>query len=122
MIAPLVVAGCGVSLAIPAAQNSVIGAVPRPAVGAAAGVFNTLRQLGGTFGIAILAAVFAGSGSYASPQAFSDGFAPAVGVAAGLSLAGAIAGLWTPGRRSPETPMPSLQEPVLHAESQKANP
>jgi EmrB/QacA subfamily drug resistance transporter len=122
MIAPLVVAGCGVSLAMPAAQNFVIGAVPRPAVGAAAGVFNTLRQLGGTFGIAILAAVFAGSGGYASPQAFSDGFAPAVGVAAGLSLAGAIAGLWTPGRRSPETPMPSLQEPVLHAESQKVNP
>jgi MFS family permease len=67
MIAPLVVAGCGISLAIPAAQNSVIGSVPRPAVGTAAGVFNTLRQLGGTFGIAILAAVFAGSGSYTSP-------------------------------------------------------
>ncbi|WP_322973804.1 MFS transporter [Actinacidiphila oryziradicis] len=123
MIAPLLVAGCGVSLAMPAAQNSVIGAVPRSAVGAAAGVFNTFRRLGGAFGIAILAAVFAGSGSYASPQAFNDGFAPAVWVAVSLSLAAAIAGLWTPGRRSPEAPMPSpLQQPALRAEGQKANP
>jgi len=122
MIAPLVVAGCGVALAIPTAQNAVLGAVPRPAVGAAAGVFNTLRQLGGTFGIAILVAVFSGSGSYASPDAFNDGFTPAIWVAACLSLAAAIVGLWTPGRRSPETPMPATREPVLQAESQMANP
>jgi MFS family permease len=100
MIAPLLVAGCGTSLAIPAAQNAVIGSVPQASVGAAAGVFNALRQLGGTFGIAILAAVFAGSGTYASPQAFNDGFIPAMVVAAGLTVAAAIAGLWTPGGRS----------------------
>src|SRR6266545_3963225 len=95
MVPPLVVAGCGVSMAMPAAQNAVIGAVPRSAIGKASGTFNTLRQLGGTFGIAILAAVFAGTGGYASAQAFSDGFAPAIGVAAGLSLVAAVAGLWT---------------------------
>jgi len=95
MIPPLVLAGSGVSMAMPAAQNSVIGSVPRAAIGKASGAFNTLRQLGGTFGIAILAAVFAGSGGYASAQAFSNGFAPAIGVAAGLSLVAAVAGLWT---------------------------
>ena len=42
---------------------------------------------------------FAAVGSYASARAFSDGFAPAIGVAAGLSLAGAIAGLVLPRRR-----------------------
>src|SRR6266542_2782990 len=98
MMPPLVLAGSGVSMAMPAAQNSVIGSVPRAAIGKASGAFNTLRQLGGTFGIAILAAVFAGSGGYASAQAFSNGFAPAIGVAAGLSLVAAVAGLWTPGR------------------------
>lgn len=106
MIAPLLLAGCGISLAMPAAQNAVIGAVPPPSIGVAAGVFNTSRQLGGTFGIAILAAVFAGSGSYASPHAFSDGFVPAMGMAAGLSTAAALAGLRTPGRRSAEPPVP----------------
>jgi hypothetical protein len=58
-----------------------------------------MRQLGGAFGIAILVAVFAGAGSYASAQAFSEGFAAAIGGSAGLSLAGAITGLALPARR-----------------------
>ena len=50
------------------------------------------------FGIAILVAVFAGAGSFASPATFTDGFAPAMGVSAALALAGALAGLATVGR------------------------
>jgi EmrB/QacA subfamily drug resistance transporter len=99
LLAPFIVAGVGVSLAIPAAQNSVVGAVGIEAVGKAAGVNSMMRELGGVFGIALVVAVFAGAGSYASAAAFTDGFAAAIGVAAGLSLAGAIAGLALPGRR-----------------------
>jgi EmrB/QacA subfamily drug resistance transporter len=99
MIAPLSVAGVGLSLAMPAAQNAVIGAVPAPSVGTAAGVFNTLRQLGSSFGVAIVSAVFAASGSYVSAKSFSDGFGPAMATAAVMALGGAVAGLWTPGRR-----------------------
>ncbi len=99
LVPPLVLAGVGVSLAMPAAQNAVIGSVP--AIGVAAGTFNTLRQLGGTFGIAVSAAVFAASGGYASPRAFTDGFAPAVGVLGAIALAAALAGLGTSGRRAP---------------------
>jgi EmrB/QacA subfamily drug resistance transporter len=119
MVPPLIVAGCGVSMAMPAAQNAVIGAVPRGAIGKASGTFNTLRQLGGTFGIAVLAAVFAGTGGYASPQAFSDGFAAATLVAAGVSLAAAAAGLFTPGRRAAApVPVPAPQPaPALRAGS-----
>src|SRR5262245_47437423 len=95
----LVLAGAGASLAIPAAQNAVIGAVPPPAIGTASGAFNSLRQLGGTFGVAVLAAVFAANGSYASPAAFGQGFAAAVGAGAAMSVAGAVIGLWAPGRR-----------------------
>jgi hypothetical protein len=99
MIVPLIIAGCGVSMSFPAAQNSVVGAVPPAAVGKAAGINSTMRELGGVFGIAVLVAVFSEAGSYASPQAFSDGFAPALGVTAALSLAGALVGLGLPGRR-----------------------
>jgi len=106
LVAPLVVAGCGVSMAMPAAQNAVINAVPPAAIGQASGTFNTLRQLGGTFGIAVLAAVFTGSGSYASAGTFRNGFVPATAVAAGLSLAAALTGLWLPGRR-PAAPVPA---------------
>lgn len=90
-VAALVIAGCGASMAIPAGQNAVMNAVPREAIGKASGVYNTARQLGGAFGIAILAAVFAAKGSYSSPDAFRDGVGPALGVAAGMSALGAIA-------------------------------
>ncbi len=100
LVPPLVIAGAGVSMAIPAFQNAVLNSVPPAAIGQASGTFNTMRQLGGVFGIAGLVAVFAGAGGYASPQLFSDGFVVAMGAAAGLSLAGAAASLGLPHPRA----------------------
>jgi EmrB/QacA subfamily drug resistance transporter len=118
MLAPFVVAGVGVSMAIPSAQNSVVGAIGSDAIGKAAGANSMMRELGGVFGIAIAVAVFAATGSYASPAAFTDGFGPAIGVAAALSVAGAVAGLALPGRRAAAAgrrgaPVPAV--PVLEA-------
>ncbi len=98
-VLPSIVAGVGVSMAIPSAQNSVISSVALQDVGKAAGANSMMRELGGVFGIAVAAAVFAGAGSYASPDAFLDGFAPAVAVLAAFSLAGAIVALALPGRQ-----------------------
>ena len=98
MLAPFIIAGVGVSLAIPAAQNSVVGSVANEAIGKAAGVNSMMRELGGVFGIAVAVAVFAGTGGYASAQAFTDGFGPAIGVSAGLALAGALVALAIPRR------------------------
>jgi EmrB/QacA subfamily drug resistance transporter len=99
MLAPFIVAGVGVSMAIPSAQNSVVSAVADDAIGKAAGANSMMRELGGVFGIAITVAVFAAAGSYASPASFVQGFGRAIGVAAALSLVGAIVGLALPGRR-----------------------
>ncbi|WP_040866386.1 MFS transporter [Nocardia exalbida] len=96
MIAPFVLSGVGVSMAIPAAQSAVLRSVPLSAVGAASGTFNTLRQLGGAFGIALPAAVFASVGGLGSAEAFSTGFAAAIGTAALLALTGAALGLLLP--------------------------
>ncbi len=111
LLAPFIVAGVGVSMAIPAAQNSVVGSVAEEAIGKAAGTNSMMRELGGVFGIAVVVAVFAAAGSYASAETFTDGFGPAIFVAAGLSLAGAIAGLALPSRpgRVPEViPSPAV--------------
>ena len=102
LLAPLIVGGVGVSMAIPAAQSSGLGSVELDAIGKAAGTNSTMRELGGVFGIAVVVAVFAGAGSYASPAAFTDGFGPAIGVGALLALAGAAAALALPGR-TPQT-------------------
>ena len=99
LVLPLIVAGAGVSMAMPAAQSAVLGAVAAPELGQASGVFNMFRFLGGVFGIAIVVVVFAGTGGGDSPEAFTAGFAAAIGVTAALSLVGAVAGLWQPGRR-----------------------
>ena len=99
MIAPLILAGTGISSALPAAQNAVMSAVAPTEIGKASGTFSTMRQLGGAFGLAIAVAVFSGAGSYGSPVSFSNGFAPALAVSAALSLCGALAGAWTPLRR-----------------------
>ncbi|MEA2281867.1 MAG: hypothetical protein QOK21_2474 [Solirubrobacteraceae bacterium] len=98
MIAPLVVAGVGISMSFPAAQNSVVGSVPPEAIGKAAGTNSTMRELGGVLGIALGVAAFAGAGSYASPVHFTDGFVAAIGVASGLSLLAALAAAALPGR------------------------
>ena len=99
LVAPLAIAGCGVSMAMPALQNAVVSSVPPESIGKASGTFNMLRQLGGVFGIATLVAVFTGAGSYASPHLFSDGFTTAIAVAAGLSALGALASLGLPAAR-----------------------
>jgi hypothetical protein len=43
--------------------------------------------------------VFTGAGSYGSAQAFSDGFTSAIGLAAVLSLLGAVASVGLPQRQ-----------------------
>jgi EmrB/QacA subfamily drug resistance transporter len=99
MVPPLVIAGAGISTAIPASQNVVMSSVGPEDLGKASGAYMTGRQLGGVFGLAIAVAVFAGAGSYVSPVAFADGFAPALAVSAMFSAAGALTALALPGRR-----------------------
>jgi EmrB/QacA subfamily drug resistance transporter len=117
LVIPLIVAGVGISMAIPSAQNSVLGSMSQEAVGKAAGTNSVMRELGGVFGIAVAVAVFAGAGSYVSAQAFVDGFGPAVTVAAGLALIGAIAGSLLPGHgQEAELVSASATVPALEAE------
>jgi hypothetical protein len=99
LVAPLILSGAGIAMAIPAIQTAVLGSVAPRYIGKASGTLSTSRQLGGAFGVAVLVAVFAGSGGYASAQAFSDGFAPAAAASAALALCAAAAGLALPGRR-----------------------
>ena len=98
MFPPLIVSGLGISMALPAAQRSAVGAVDVQEIGQASGAFNTLRQVGGVFGIATVVAIFAAVGGYGSPRQFTDGFRPALAAAAALALAGALIAAAMPGR------------------------
>jgi len=108
----LTVAGVGTSLCFPTVANSVMSSVPPQEAGVASGTNSSLRELGGVFGIAVLAAIFTRHGVYASPQTFVDGFQPALVVGAALTAVGIVAALLTPGRprseRQPTAPRTGL--------------
>jgi EmrB/QacA subfamily drug resistance transporter len=99
LVAPLIVAGIGISMCFPTVANAVTASVPPQDVGVAAGTNNALNALGGVFGVAILAAVFAAHGSYASPSSFIAGFRPAEWVAALLAAVGIVGAALAPSKR-----------------------
>ena len=98
LVAPLVLAGTGVSMAMPAAQNAILSSVAVTEMGKASGIFNMARFLGGMFGIAVMVAAFSANGAAHSAAGFGRGFTYAITVAAALSLLGAFAGLALPAR------------------------
>jgi EmrB/QacA subfamily drug resistance transporter len=110
LVPGMVLAGAGLSLAMPGAQAAVLQTIAPNDMGAAAGTNSTVRQVGAVFGIAVAVAVFSSIGGYASASDFSDGFAGAVAVAAALGLAGALAGTWLP-RRARRGALEAVAEP-----------
>ena len=85
LIAPLIAAGFGMALTMPAATAAVIEAAPANRAGIASGVLNAARQAGGALGVALLGTLIAGN--------LVSGFHTAMWVSAGAFLAGAIATL-----------------------------
>ena len=100
LVVPMVIAGVGISMAIPAAQNSVVGAVALEAVGKAAGTNSMMRELGGVFGIAVTVAMFAGAAATRPRRSSPTGSPPRWSPRPRLALLGALAGAALPGRRA----------------------
>ena len=61
---------------------------------------NAVREVGGVFGVAVLASVFAAIGGYASPSTFTDGLNAALWVGAAIVGLGTVAALGIPGRKA----------------------
>jgi len=98
-VLPLLIAGLGISMAIPIAPAAVVSAVSLADMGKASGVNSTLQRFGSAFAVAIAAAVFSANGHLGTSVSFSNGFRPALILVAGLSLLGAISALAITARR-----------------------
>ncbi len=57
LIAPFVISGIGIGLAVAPVTSAVMATAPRDRVGNASGVLSTMRQVGSLLGIAVLGAV-----------------------------------------------------------------
>jgi EmrB/QacA subfamily drug resistance transporter len=88
LLPAFVVSGTGMAMFFAPVATMVLGTVRREEEGIASGATNALRELGGVFGVAVLASVFSAHGGYTSGLDFVDGLRPAVAVgAAGVFLA-----------------------------------
>jgi len=79
--------------------NVVLSSVRPEEEGQASGATNAIRELGGVFGVAVLASIFSSAGGYGSGQHFVDGLGPAVWVGAVLVALAAVAALAIPRRK-----------------------
>jgi EmrB/QacA subfamily drug resistance transporter len=102
--------GVGMALFFAPMASTVLSAVDRHEEGIASGVNNAIRELGGVLGVAVLASVFSGEGSYASGHAFVQGLHPAVFVGAVVVGVAVIAALFIPGRTRGARPGPLVAE------------
>jgi predicted MFS family arabinose efflux permease len=111
MIAPFVLAGSGMALVFAPVAAAVLAAVAPDQAGQASGANNTIRELGGVLGIAVLATVFTSHGGYASAQSFVNGLVPAMWIGVAVLGAGAlVAGALAPGRQRTAAPPRAIAE------------
>jgi EmrB/QacA subfamily drug resistance transporter len=91
LVLPFVLSGTGMALFFAPVANVVLSAVRAEEEGQASGAQNAIRELGGVFGVAVLASVFAHEGGYRTGATFVHGMTPAVYVGAAVVGLGSLA-------------------------------
>jgi EmrB/QacA subfamily drug resistance transporter len=114
-VVPFVLAGVGISMALPAPSAAGLNAAPAALLGRSAGVLNTLQQIGQATGVAVVTVVFDAHGSLDSPAQTLSGYEPALVTAATISVLGAIAALGiSRQRRAPALEGPTPVEEIAN--------
>src|SRR4051794_16555649 len=108
LVFPFILSGTGMALFFAPVANVVLSSVRPEEEGQASGANNAIRELGGVFGVAVLASIFAHYGGYGvgpgAGEHFVDGLTPALWVGAAVVAGGAVAALALPGKKRARTP------------------
>ncbi len=94
LLPAFILGGLGMGLTFAPLSATVMGGVAEARRGEASGAYNTMRELGGVFGVAVLGAVF--QGVVHVPSQFVQGFHAALQAGAGVLAAGTAACLLLP--------------------------
>jgi MFS family permease len=78
LVIALLVAGVGVSMALPTVPTAVLSSVAETEMGKASGMNYMAQRFGAVFAIAIASAVFSAHGSLSNPASVTAGFRPAL--------------------------------------------
>jgi EmrB/QacA subfamily drug resistance transporter len=111
LVGAFILSGVGMGLFFGPVANVVLSAVRPEQEGKASGATNAIREVGGVFGVAVLAAIFAHYGGYASTEQFNDGLVVATWVGAIVVALGAVSALLIP--RKPRRAEHAVREPAL---------
>ena len=101
IVIALLVAGVGISMALPTVPTAVLSAVPAQDMGKASGINYMAQRFGAVFGVAIGSTVFATYGGLSTPAAVTAGFKPALWACAVFAGLAALSGLAMSARRKP---------------------
>jgi EmrB/QacA subfamily drug resistance transporter len=96
----LILGGFGMSLAMTPTTAAAMGSVPVDKAGIGSAVLNSMRQVGGSLGIALMGAIVASSVSVLPtspeyPDQFVEGYHNALHVAAAIAIVGAVVAVAT---------------------------
>ena len=115
LVVPFVLSGIGMAMYFAPVANVVLSSVRREEEGQASGANNAIRELGGVFGVAVLASVFAHYGGYGTGTTFVDGLTPALYVGAAIVALGSLIALGVSRGRRLEVEPQEEYEPMLEA-------
>ena len=91
LVLPMLAAGTGMALTMPAATTAVMESAPASRGGTAAGLLNTARQVGGALGVAVAGSLVSGR------LGFVPGLHVALAVCGGAFVLGAVVTCASPG-------------------------
>ncbi len=98
-VGALLIAGIGISMALPTVPTAVLNSVSLEEMGKASGVNFMAQRFGAVFAIALGSVAFTAHGSLGSPAGVDAGFEPAAWVAVAFAALAAITALGISGRR-----------------------
>jgi EmrB/QacA subfamily drug resistance transporter len=96
----LLVAGIGISMALPTVPTAVLSAVSPEEMGKASGINFMAQRFGAVFAIAIASAIFSTYGHLGTPATVTAGFKPALWACAIFALLAAVSALGITSRRA----------------------
>jgi MFS family permease len=115
----LLIAGVGVSMALPTVPTTVLNAVAPSELGKASGINYMMQRFGAVFAIAVASAVFTAYGHIGTPTSVTDGFKPALAACAVFALLAALSALTITPPKTRPAPVLAPSEQVDAAPSGK---
>jgi EmrB/QacA subfamily drug resistance transporter len=119
LLPAMLLGGVGMSAAMAPVTAAAMSGVPHDKAGVGSAVLNSMRQVGGSLGIAVMGAIVAasvtvapGTGGHPTPSSFLDGFHHALVTAAVISVAGAVLAALTLRRGGQREQQPVVAELV----------